>query len=136
MRDSIARALCWVLCLLFPRPRPGRHSAAHFAFVQAESQVAARAALRDSPWRRAWTGPTKADVTSYFARHADCNSPDALAELRAIRERRRAAALATVGLDYPYTYPGAHTPPAAAPPRHRPTRREDSPEPAVSSGFR
>ncbi|MFJ4439743.1 hypothetical protein [Streptomyces sp. NPDC088923] len=111
MRDSIARALCWVLCLLFPRPRPGRHTAAYLAAAQAESRVAARAALRNSPWRNPWTGPTKADAVRHFARHKDCGSPAAVAELRAIRERRRAAALAPLGLDYPYTYPGAHTPP-------------------------
>lgn len=111
LRDSIARALCWVLCLLFPRPRPGRRTAAYLAFVQAESRVAARAALRQSPWRNPWTGPTKADALAHFARHKNCDSPAAQGELRAIRERRRAAALATMGIDYPYTYPGAHVPP-------------------------
>ncbi|WP_246562106.1 hypothetical protein [Streptomyces roseirectus] len=43
-----------------------------------------------SPWSRPWTSPGKAD---------------AVRELQ--EERRRAAAYASLGIDYPYTYDGA-----------------------------
>ncbi|HEY8978540.1 MAG TPA: hypothetical protein VIU15_03025 [Streptomyces sp.] len=54
------------------------------------------------PWSRPWTSPSKEEAAALF-RQQDA----ATLELRLKRERRHAAALATMGIDYPYTYDGA-----------------------------
>ncbi|MGW0559610.1 hypothetical protein ACWDZ4_02980 [Streptomyces sp. NPDC003016] len=113
MRDRIARALSWVLSLLAPR-RPGRHSAAFFAEPPEPTVEPAPV----SPWSRPWPTPTPEHIRSLYAplRGEDValTRPYVLAkttvELGVIHERRRAAALATLGVDYPYTYPGAPFP--------------------------
>ncbi|MFG2439050.1 hypothetical protein [Streptomyces sp. NPDC048508] len=96
MRDSIARALLWALALLMPN-KPGRHSA---AFLTAPTTTPEP--VPASPWSRPWTGPTKEEAAAVFRQEAETTL-----QLGVIRERRRAAALATLGVDYPYTYEGA-----------------------------
>ncbi|WP_073762587.1 hypothetical protein [Streptomyces sp. CB02923] len=111
MRDSIARALAWVLALLVPsarRLKPGRHSAAYLA-----NQAAPGA------WETPCPAPTPPHV---IERHTPLRGED----VRLVRpyvagfqppqteaewqmERRRAAAFASAGYDYPYSYPGAPT---------------------------
>ncbi|TGB00576.1 hypothetical protein E2651_28750 [Streptomyces sp. MZ04] len=102
MRDRIARALAWTLSVLAPR-RPGRHSAAFLADQAAEPTPAPV-----NPWPRPWTGPTKEEAAAFFRRQSETTT-----ELGIIRERRRAAVLATMGVDYPYSYPGAPFGPSA-----------------------
>lgn len=99
MRDAIARALCWALSLLTPR-RPGRHSAEYLA-----AQPKAPGTAPTTPWSRPWTGPTKEEAAACFQRQADITL-----ERRVVEQRQRAAALATLGVDYPYTYEGAPFP--------------------------
>lgn len=101
MRDAIARALSWVLSFFVPR-RPGRHSAEYLVCCVPTGPV------HESPWSKPWTGPTKEEARALFQRQAETTI-----ELAAIRERRRAAALATMGVDYPYTYDGAPFPASA-----------------------
>ncbi|HEY8985990.1 MAG TPA: hypothetical protein VIU15_41250 [Streptomyces sp.] len=97
MRDAIARALARVLTAFTARRHPGRHTAAHLA-VQPQITEAAPA----SPWSRPWTSPSKEEAAALFRQQGA-----ATLELRLKRERRHAAALATMGIDYPYTYDGA-----------------------------
>ncbi|MEV1092692.1 hypothetical protein [Streptomyces microflavus] len=94
MRDRIARALSWTLSVLAPR-RPGRHSAAFIAGLPEPSPTP------DNPWARPWTGPTKEEAAAFFRQQSETTM-----ELGVIRERRRAAALASLGMDYPYRYEG------------------------------
>lgn len=101
MRDRIARALAWTLSVLAPR-RPGRHSAAFLTELPAPTPAPV------NPWSRPWTGPTKEEATAFFQREAETTM-----ELGVIHERRRAAALATLGVDYPYTYEDAPFPRSA-----------------------
>src|SRR5262245_40576837 len=103
MRDAIARALLWALSALpwFRRTNPGRHSAAFLAECSDPAP--------ESPWSHPWTGPTKTEAQELFRQQAETTLE--LATLT--RERRRAAALATMGVDYPYTYQGAPFPAAA-----------------------
>jgi len=75
-----------------------------------------------SPWSRPWTSPTKAEAAAFFRQQA---------ERDAQFERRQAAAYATLGVDYPYTYDGApfgaddFTEPTPKPnPRHARMSRE------------
>lgn len=114
MRDVIARALSWVLSLFSPH-RPGRHSVEFLAARTPEP------ADRD-PWAEPWPTPTPDHVRALYTplRGEDVAlaRPYVLAEttvqLRALtRERRRAAALAAMGMDYPYTYEGAPFPRSA-----------------------
>lgn len=123
MRDRIARALLWVLSVLAPCG-PGRHSA---AFLAASSEPVAEPAPEPvsepvvSPWSRPWPTPTPEHVRALYAplRGEDValTRPYVPAEttldLGVIRERRRAAELADLGVDYPYTYPGAPFPRSA-----------------------
>lgn len=106
MRDAIARALTRVLALLpwTRRPDPGRHTAAHFAAQPAPTPEPASV----NPWARPWTGPTKEEAAEFFRQRAETTL-----ELHTIRERRRAAAFATMGVDYPYAYDGAPFPESA-----------------------
>ncbi|MFB6535087.1 hypothetical protein ACFCY8_26390 [Streptomyces noursei] len=102
MRDRIARALAWVLSVLAPR-RPGRHTAEHLAARPAPVPVAV------NPWSRPWTSPSREEVQAFFLRQQVEDTLD----MGVIRERRRAAVLATMGTDYPYSYPGAPFPASA-----------------------
>ncbi|MFE6692061.1 hypothetical protein ACFVFQ_37035 [Streptomyces sp. NPDC057743] len=99
MRDRIARALVWMLRLLLPAQ--GRHAAA--LTPEPDTQP-----TPENPWSRPWTGPTKEEAAEFFRQQAETTL-----ELHAIRERRRAAVLATMGTDYPYSYPGAPFPASA-----------------------
>ncbi|MBW1603389.1 hypothetical protein JJV70_15015 [Streptomyces sp. JJ66] len=105
MRDAIVRALSWALSVLAPRP-PGRHSAAYFA---ARAREAGAAPEPVNPWSRPWTTPTKEEAAEFFRRQAGQRP----APRPVTRERRRAVLLATMGVDYPYTYEGAPFPRAA-----------------------
>ncbi|MCX5398496.1 hypothetical protein [Streptomyces sp. NBC_00102] len=80
---------------LFPR-RPGRHSAAHTT-----APAAVAPASPSDPWMRPWTGPTKEEAAAMFRRQADTPTMP----LGVIQERRRAAALATLGVEADYGYP-------------------------------
>ncbi|MGV9688490.1 hypothetical protein ACWDUX_05175 [Streptomyces sp. NPDC003444] len=117
MRDVIARALSRVLSALAPR-RPGRHTAEFLAHragpVHAEP-------VRADPWSRPWPTPTPEHVRARCAplRGEDvaltrpyCRAGGAV-DLDLICERRRAIALATLGVDWPYTYEGAPFPASA-----------------------
>lgn len=112
MRDVIARALVWVLRLLLPAR--GRHSAAPVYTPEPESAPV-------DPWSRPWPTPIPEHIHTLYAplRGEDVAlaRPYVLAEttmeLGVIHERRRAAALATMGVDYPYSYPGAPFPTSA-----------------------
>ncbi|MEU1077435.1 MULTISPECIES: hypothetical protein [unclassified Streptomyces] len=101
MRDSIARALLWVLRLLLPAR--GRHSAAPASSLEPLPEPA-----RIDPWAVPWRSPSKEEVQALFQRQAE----DTL-ELRLKRERRRTLYYATQGIDFPYTYPGAPFPASA-----------------------
>ncbi|MFK0296703.1 hypothetical protein ACIQU6_40385 [Streptomyces sp. NPDC090442] len=61
-----------------------------------------------NPWSRPWTGPTKEEAAEFFRQRAETTL-----ELHVIRERRCAAVLATMGVDYPYVYDGAPFPVSA-----------------------
>ncbi|MFF0446423.1 hypothetical protein ACFYT4_08410 [Streptomyces sp. NPDC004609] len=115
MRDSIARALLWVLRILLPAR--GRRRAVPVCAPEPTTpprvicgpttpipvHVLARSV--PSPWHRR-VGPW------LMAREAECEAERTL-EMHVIRERRRAAVLATQGVDYLYTYPGAPFPASA-----------------------
>ncbi|MET8981541.1 hypothetical protein ABZX85_38700 [Streptomyces sp. NPDC004539] len=60
-----------------------------------------------SPWSRPWTSPSKAEAAEIFRRQEEARLWAEVAELHLQRERRRAAAYAAAGVDYPYTYEGA-----------------------------
>lgn len=96
MRDAIARTLLWLLALLLwtRRTKPGRHSAEFFAEHSQPTPV--------SPWSEPWNLPTKQQAQELFRQQAETTL-----QLNLTQERRRAAALATMGVDYPYTYEGA-----------------------------
>ena len=102
MRDFIVRALSCALRILMPRRRPGRHSAAHLA-----ASAPATPVIPESPWSRPWTSPSKAEAAEIFRRQALADEARRLREHHLQRERRHAAALASMGVDYPYTYEGA-----------------------------
>lgn len=96
MRELIARTLTWVLAALAPG-RPGRHSARYL-------DLTARPTPRPaSPWSSPWLSPDKTEARSQFSDQDETTRHHRSVEL----ERRNAAALASVGIDYPYTYAGA-----------------------------
>ncbi|GAB3951769.1 hypothetical protein [Streptomyces sparsus] len=128
MRDVIARALVWVLRMALPAR--GRHGATP-ATVPAPSPEPAPTDSWSTPTPRSrtapksrtaprsgptpWLTPTPAHVRALRAplRGEDVVLvrpyvlADTARELGVVQERRRAAELATLGVDYPYTYPGA-----------------------------
>jgi len=105
MRQSIAHAISaclrTLLSLLLPatgRRRKPPHPA----------PAPATPVIPVSPWSRPWTSPSKEEAAELFRLQADRHAhSEAAWELRRQWERRRAAALATMGVDYPYTYEGA-----------------------------
>lgn len=111
MRDVIALALTYVLRLVLPSR--GRHAAAPALALEP---------ARVSPWDLPWPTPTPAHVT---ARYISLRGEDmalirlyyraeTTMQLGVIKaERRRAAELASMGVDHPYTYPGAPFPRSA-----------------------
>lgn len=109
MRDSIARALLWVLRTLLPAR--GRHAAAPIpepttlprVICAPTSPIPTHVLARSipSPWLHR-IGPW------LLAREAEQTI-----ELGVIRERRRAVEYAAQGVDYPYTYDGAPFPASA-----------------------
>ncbi|QNP71501.1 hypothetical protein IAG44_20085 [Streptomyces roseirectus] len=106
MRDFIVHALSCALRILLPRRRPGRHTAAHLTPTAPKSPLATPV-IPESPWSRPWTSPSKAEAAEIFRRQAEAEESRRLHELHLQRERRHAAALASLGIDYPYTYEGA-----------------------------
>ncbi|MFB7499146.1 hypothetical protein ACFC09_31420 [Streptomyces sp. NPDC056161] len=139
IREAITRAFSWAVSILVPRRsrrrprrprRPGRHSARYLSAVPPPTpppvpeapppvpEATPRPAGR-SPRVYAWSTPIPDHVR---ARHAPLRGE----EVRLVRpyvlaaptapppavtwERRRAAALAALGVDYPYTYDGAPFP--------------------------
>ena len=100
MRHSIARAISaclrTLLAVLLPAKGKHRQTEPVPAPTPPEPYV--------SPWSRPWTGPTKEEAAEFFRRQA---AADAEREARLQYERRRAAAYASLGMDYPYTYEGA-----------------------------
>jgi len=111
MRHSIAHAisacLCTLLTLLFPA-RGKRRKPCPTAPAPTPAQPYV------SPWSRPWTSPTKEEAAELFRRQAEqakhaerTEQTEAAWELRLQWERRRAATLATMGVDYPYTYEGS-----------------------------
>ncbi|WNF26410.1 hypothetical protein RI138_06005 [Streptomyces sp. C11-1] len=88
MRDSIARALLWVLRLLLPAE--GRHSAEPSAAPPVPTTTPAPV----SPWSRPWTAPSAEEVRAIFndAHTRGLPAPQ--------RERSYAAAFARIGVDY------------------------------------
>ncbi|MFB7028775.1 MULTISPECIES: hypothetical protein [unclassified Streptomyces] len=117
MRDVIARALSRVLSALALR-RPGRHTA---EFLAHRTGPVHTEPVRTDPWSKPWPTPTPDHVRARYAplRGEDvaltrpyCRAGDAV-DLDLICERRRAAALATLGVDWPYTYEGAPFPESA-----------------------
>ncbi|MER5304618.1 hypothetical protein ABT039_34840 [Streptomyces lasiicapitis] len=90
MRDSIVRALDWVLRLLLSSR--GRHSA---AFLADQPEPADQPAPEPEPaciWRTPWRGPSAETVRDIFSARPE------LPYLQ--RERWRAAAFAEMGIDY------------------------------------
>ncbi|MET9690123.1 hypothetical protein ABZY81_16875 [Streptomyces sp. NPDC006514] len=126
MRDLIAplHPLLWLLwatplLLLSLRTRkPGRHSAAHFTAQPTPVQ------LSPSIWLKPWNTPPAPHVVERgepfeddlpnVARPYVAGFPRPRTEQDWQRERRRAAAFAAAGMDYPYSYPGAPTHAGAA----------------------
>ncbi|MFD9859776.1 hypothetical protein [Streptomyces alboflavus] len=121
MRDliHITPALLWLLLatplLLLPlrRGRHGRHSAAHFAARPAPVE------LSPSIWLKPWTSPPAPHVAERAEPFVDelpparpyvSGFPPPRSEQEWQSERRRAAAFAQAGRDYPYSYPGALAP--------------------------
>lgn len=110
MRDSIARALLWMLGLLLPArgkrravPVPAEPTTPLRVICGPTTPIPAHVLARSipSPWHHR-IGPW------LLAREAERTL-----ELHVIRERRRAVVLATEGVDYPYTYEGAPFPASA-----------------------
>ncbi|MFB6909156.1 hypothetical protein ACFCWB_33255 [Streptomyces bacillaris] len=84
MRNSIARALLWVLRLLLPAR--GRHCAEHPATPPEPAPA--------SPWSRPWTAPSSREVREIFHDEHTRYLPAPQ------RERGYAAAFARIGVDY------------------------------------
>ncbi|AVH95889.1 MULTISPECIES: hypothetical protein [Streptomyces] len=112
MRDVIARALSWAFSILAPR-RPGRHTA---EFLTRQAEPVRTEPVRTDPWSKPWPTPTPEHVRARYAplRGEDvaltrpyCRMGEAV-DLGPICERRRAAVLATLGVDWPYGYDGDH----------------------------
>lgn len=106
MRQSIARAilasLCTLLSLLLPARGQRRKP------CQAAPAPAPEPVIPVSPWARPWTSISKEEAAEIFRLQAERHQQaEAAWELRLQWERRQAATLATMGIDYPYTYDGA-----------------------------
>ncbi|MEU9707448.1 hypothetical protein AB0E21_02345 [Streptomyces sp. NPDC047967] len=84
MRDSISRALLWVLRLLLPAK--GRHAA--------KSPATQCPPVPASPWSRPWTAPSAREVREIFHDEHTRHLPAPQ------RERSYAAAFARIGVDY------------------------------------
>lgn len=115
MRDLIALAsiglgsalALWCALALKPS-RPGRHTAEFLAELPEPEPATV------DPWAQPWPTPTPEHLRALYVplRGEDvaltrqyCPMDDTL-ELGVIRERRTAAVLATLGVDYPYEYSG------------------------------
>ncbi|MDX3388309.1 hypothetical protein PV682_43775 [Streptomyces niveiscabiei] len=103
MRHAIARAIfaCLHILLTLALPAKGRRRKPPTAAAPVPPPPYV------SPWSRPWTGPTKEEAAEFFRRQAEA---DTARERELQQERQRAAAYATLGIDYPYTYPGAPFP--------------------------
>lgn len=91
MRDSIARALVWVLSLLLPARGKRRATPATPPEVAPEPWPEPAAA-----WARPWRGPSADDARAIFkAEETRTLTPEQ-------RERWFATAFATIGVDYDF----------------------------------
>ncbi|MBP5938236.1 hypothetical protein [Streptomyces acidiscabies] len=111
MRHCIARAILASLCTLLSLAFPARGHRRKCLTAQAQAPASAPApepVIPPSPWSRPWTSISKEEAAEIFRLQIE-NDQLALSawELRIQWERRRAAALATMGIDHPYTYPDA-----------------------------
>ncbi|MEV6673533.1 hypothetical protein [Streptomyces sp. NPDC051162] len=99
MRDSIAHLLTWALRLLLPAH--GRHSGARPIphSIAQPNPAPAPVVRRQKPW----TTPSSAQARAIF------NAPETGTLTPEQRERWWATAFAEIGVEYPYTYPGAPT---------------------------
>ncbi|MFD9619707.1 hypothetical protein ACFWB2_20825 [Streptomyces virginiae] len=123
MREFIAlttiglSVLTLVLCLLPSQRKPGKHAAGQ---TPAQIPVSLSPGIHMTPWptpepdhvaaRGAWMGEERTDSPLSYRAASVANDPwvdGATIELRAIKERRLAVALAELGIDYPYSYEGA-----------------------------
>jgi hypothetical protein len=115
MRDTIACALTWVLRLLLPAR--GRHSAGHVLAHQApppQSAYVICGPTRPIPAHvLARTLPIPESTRPLVPLYLMAWEREQGFERRQQRERRRAGVAASMGYDYPYSYPGAHTATAA-----------------------
>ncbi|QDY79820.1 hypothetical protein [Streptomyces qinzhouensis] len=100
MRDSIARALAWVLCLCFPAR--GRHRAPDrptpVIICAPRTPIPLHVLARTVPTREPFRIPPY--MAEWSARQQR--------EEERRRERRTALALADIGIDYPYTADHVH----------------------------
>ncbi|MDX3385069.1 hypothetical protein PV682_26855 [Streptomyces niveiscabiei] len=105
MRHSIAHAISAYLRTLLALALPGRGKRRKPCTTPVP---APEPVVPVSPWSRPWTSPSKEDAAEIFRLQAERHAhAESAWELRLQWERRRAAALAAEGVDYPYTYEGA-----------------------------
>ncbi|MFM9448897.1 hypothetical protein [Streptomyces acidiscabies] len=105
MRQSIAHAffacLRTLLSLVLPGTGQRRRAAVHTA-------PAPEPVIPESPWSRPWTSPSKEEAAEIFRQRAELQAQAKAAyNLRRQRERRRVLEFASMGIDYPYVYPGS-----------------------------
>ncbi|MFD4833727.1 hypothetical protein ACFWPV_28350 [Streptomyces uncialis] len=108
MRDSIARALVWVLSILpgTRRTRPGRHSAEHFDNQPAPAPLiicAPRTLVPVHVLVRSAPTPWAPRIAPHIREWISVQE-----ERERQRERRAAAAAATRGVDIPFTFDGSN----------------------------
>ncbi|WP_075734414.1 hypothetical protein [Streptomyces acidiscabies] len=116
MRHTIARAIsaCFHILLTLALPASGQRRKPPATAVPAPPQPYV------SPWSRPWTGPTKEEAAEFFRLQAEADAVRQIlaereharalqdpAEYELQQERQLAAAYATLGIDYPYTFPDA-----------------------------
>ncbi|MFF6787943.1 hypothetical protein ACFY9C_02600 [Streptomyces filamentosus] len=107
---GLGSALVLVVIRAMSSRRPGRHTAEFLAELPEPKPAAV------DPWAKPWPTPTPEHVRALYIplRGEDvaltrpyCRMEDTM-DLGVIRERRTAAVLATLGVDYPYGYSGDH----------------------------
>ncbi|MFM9614937.1 hypothetical protein DF268_26290 [Streptomyces sp. V2] len=105
MRHSIAHAFFACLRTLLSLVLPGTGQRRKAA---APTAPAPEPVIPESPWSRPWTSPSKEEAAEIFRRQAERQEQARVAyNLRRQKERRRVLEFAALGIDYPYTYPGA-----------------------------
>ncbi|MDK1472252.1 hypothetical protein QNO07_02220 [Streptomyces sp. 549] len=119
MRDVIARALVWVLRMVLPvRGRHGARPVTEPAPSPDPAPTRSGLTSTSAQWLtptpehvRALRAPLRGEDVVLVRPYVLAATPHAVADMQVVpgvvHERQRAAALATLGVDYPYTYPGA-----------------------------